>query len=107
MNVSAQKKKKTNAITLDRALPVNDFEMASSVADILNSGPVPLARVRDDARRTLVALLDAVRRFRGEREEEDNCFSSTRSAIVETSPVSTFFLLYPYLPSLPEKKKKT
>lgn len=46
------------------------LDMASSVADILNSGPVPLARVRDDARRTLVALLDAVRRFRGGRERE-------------------------------------
>ena len=34
---------------------------SSSVAEILNSGPVPLACVRDDARRTLVALLDAVR----------------------------------------------
>ena len=34
---------------------------SSSVVDILNSGPVPLARVRYDARRTLVALLDAVR----------------------------------------------
>ena len=34
---------------------------SSSVADILNSGPVPLARVRDEASRTLVALLNAVR----------------------------------------------
>lgn len=44
--------------------------MASTVADILNSGPVPLARVRDDARRILVALLDAVRRREREGERE-------------------------------------
>lgn len=52
------------------SLSIDFLEMASSVADILNSGPVPLARVRDDARRTLVALLDAVRRFRRGREKK-------------------------------------
>lgn len=70
------------------------LEMASSVKDILNSGPVPLARVRDYARRTLVALLDAVRRFRGgrEREEEEEEGDTAEFLLALDRPsVSTFF----------------